>query len=94
MSIGAVVGLDTQQLLRAVCGVAFGRARMSAVYRFLRGVDPVTGDADPDRRLTRLNELDDAANDCVEPRRGVTTCTGQACGFRYGGPDCVQERHR
>src|SRR5262249_57629918 len=34
MSIGAVVGLDTQQLLRAACGVAFGRARMSAVYRF------------------------------------------------------------
>ena len=67
MSIGAVVGLDTQQLLRAACGVAFGRARMSAVYRFLRGVDPVTGDADPDRRLTRLSELDDAANDCIEP---------------------------
>ena len=67
MSIGAVVGLDTQQLLRAACGVAFGRARMSAVYRFLRGVDPVTGDADPDRRVMRLNELDDAANDCIEP---------------------------
>ena len=66
MSTGAVVGLDTQQLLRAVCGVAFGRARMSAVYRFLRGVDPVTGDADPERRLTRLSELDDAANECVE----------------------------
>jgi hypothetical protein len=33
MSVGAVVGLDPQQLLRAVCGVAFGRARMSAVYR-------------------------------------------------------------
>jgi hypothetical protein len=67
MSIGAVVGLDTQQLLRAACGVAFGRARMSAVYRFLRGVDPVTGDADPERRLTRLSDLDDAANDCIEP---------------------------
>lgn len=66
MSIGAVVGLDTQQLLRAVCGVAFGRARMSAVYRFLRGVDPVTGDADPERRLTLLSELDDAANECIE----------------------------
>jgi Protein of unknown function DUF262 len=37
MSIGAVVGLDTQQLLRAVCGVALGRARMLAVYRSLRG---------------------------------------------------------
>jgi hypothetical protein len=33
MSVGAVVGLNTQQLLRAMCGVAFGRARMSAVYR-------------------------------------------------------------
>ena len=65
MSIGAVVGLDTQQLLRAVCGVAFGRARMSAVYRFLRGVDPVTGE--PIRTsLTLLSELDDAANDCIE----------------------------
>ena len=66
MSLGAVVGLDTQQLLRAVCGVAFGRARMSAVYRFLRGVDPVTGEADPDRRVTLLEELDTAANDCIE----------------------------
>jgi Protein of unknown function DUF262 len=66
MSIGAVVGLDTQQLLRAVCGVAFGRARMSAVYRFLRGVDPDTGEAKPERRVTRLNELDNAANDCIE----------------------------
>jgi hypothetical protein len=66
MSVGAVVGLDTQQLLRAVCGVAFGRARMSAVYRFLRGVDPVTGEADPERRVTLLNELDSAANDCIE----------------------------
>jgi hypothetical protein len=54
MSAGAVVGLDTQQLLRAVCGVAFGRARMSAVYRFLRGIDPVSGDADPERRVTPI----------------------------------------
>ena len=60
------MGLDTQQLLRAVCGVAFGRARMSAVYRFLRGVDPVTGEADPERRLTLLRELDDAADECIE----------------------------
>ena len=66
MSIGAVVGLDPQQLLRAACGVAFGRARMSAVYRFLRGVDPDTGEANPERRVTRLNELDNAANDCSE----------------------------
>jgi hypothetical protein len=67
MSVGAVVGLDTQQLLRAVCGVAFGRARMSAVYRFLRGVDPVTGEADPERRVALLDQLDNAANDCIEP---------------------------
>jgi hypothetical protein len=67
MSVGAVVGLDTQQLLRAACGVAFGRARMSAVYRFLRGVDPVTGDADPQRRRKLLQQLDEAANQCIEP---------------------------
>jgi hypothetical protein len=66
MSIGAVVGLDTQQLLRAACGVAFRRARMSAVYRFLRGVDPDTGEANRELRDTRLNELDNAANDCIE----------------------------
>jgi hypothetical protein len=66
MSVAAVVGLDPQQLLRAVCGVAFGRARMSAVYRFLRGVDPVTGEASPERRVALLNELDNAADDCIE----------------------------
>jgi len=54
MSLGTVVGIDTQQLLRAVCGVAFGRARMSAVYRYLRGVK-------------RLGQLDDAATECMEP---------------------------
>jgi len=37
MSQGTVVGIDTQQLLRAVCGVAFGRARMSAVLRHSSG---------------------------------------------------------
>jgi hypothetical protein len=67
MSQGTLVGIDTQQLLRAVCGVAFGRARMSAVYRYLRGVDPTTGEADPAGRLKRLNELDAAAQDCMEP---------------------------
>jgi hypothetical protein len=64
---GTVVGIDTQQLLRAVCAVAFGRARMSSVYRYLRGVDPTTGEADPDRRLKLLAQLDDAANECMEP---------------------------
>ena len=66
MSQGTVVGIDTQQLLRAVCGVAFGRARMSAVYRYLRGVDPTTGEADTAERLKRLDQLDDAAKECME----------------------------
>src|SRR5215213_9047903 len=42
------------------------RARMSAFYRFLRGVDPVTGDADPERRVALLNQLDSAADECIE----------------------------
>ncbi len=67
MSEGTVVSLDTQQLLRAICGVAFGRARMSAVYRYLRGVDPTTGEADAAGRLERLTQLDDAAKECMEP---------------------------
>lgn len=67
MSAGAVVGIDTQQLLRAACAVAFGRARMSAVYRYLRGIDPTTGDADLAGRVARLTQLDDAAKECVEP---------------------------
>ena len=66
MSLGAVVAIDTQQLLRAVCGVAFARARMSAVYRYLRGVDPTTGEADAAGRLKRLTQLDDAAKECIE----------------------------
>jgi hypothetical protein len=53
MSRGTVVAIDTQQLLRAVCGVAFGRARMSAIYRYLRGVDPTTGEADASERVKR-----------------------------------------
>ncbi len=67
MSQGTVVGIDTQQLLRAVCGVAFGRARMSAIYRYLRGVDPATGEADPVARVRRLDQLDEAATQCMEP---------------------------
>ncbi len=66
MSQGTVVGIDTQQLLRAVCGVAFGRARMSAIYRYLRGVDPTTGEADATERMKRLDQLDDAAKQCME----------------------------
>jgi len=67
MSLRTVIGIDTQQLLRAVCGVAFGRARMSAVYRYLRGVDPTTGEADIAGRSKRLGQLDDAAKECMEP---------------------------
>ena len=67
MSEGSLVAVDTQQLLRAICGVAFDRARMSAVYRYLRGVDPSTGEADPDRRLKLLGQLDDAAKECMQP---------------------------
>jgi hypothetical protein len=67
MSSGTVVGIDTQQLLRAVCGVAFGRARMSAVYRYLRGIDPTTGEADTAGRIERLRQLDDAAKECMDP---------------------------
>jgi hypothetical protein len=66
MSQGSVVGVDTQQLLRAVCAVAFGRARMSAVYRYLRGVDPTTGEADTAERVKRLDQLDAAATECME----------------------------
>jgi hypothetical protein len=43
MSSESFIGVDAQQLLRAICGVGFGRARMSAIYRYLRGVDPATG---------------------------------------------------
>ena len=67
MSEGSVVGIDTQQLLRAACGVAFGRARMAAVYRYLRGIDPTTGDADIEGRVARLNQLDEAATECMDP---------------------------
>ena len=66
MSQGTVVGIDTQQLLRAICGVAFGRARMSAIYRYLRGVDPTTGEANATERVKRLDQLDDAAKLCME----------------------------
>jgi hypothetical protein len=66
MSEGAVVAVDTQQLLRAACGVAFGRARMSAVYRFLRGVDATSGESDPGSRTRRLDQLDEAAKRCME----------------------------
>jgi hypothetical protein len=67
MSKDGLIGIDTQQLLRAACGVAFDRARMAAVYRYLRGVDPITGEADPAGRRDRLNRLDEAAKSCMDP---------------------------
>ena len=82
MSRGTVVAIDTQQLLRAVCGVAFGRARMSAIYRYLRGVDPTTGEADASERVKRLDQLDEAAKQCMEttPWRDYLLCV-QHAGF-------------
>ena len=67
MSKDGLVGIDTQQLLRVACGVAFDRARMAAVYRYLRGVDPITGEADPSGRRKRLDRLDEAAKSCMDP---------------------------
>jgi hypothetical protein len=66
ISGGSIVGIDTQQVLRAACAVAFGRARMAAVYRYLRGVDPATGEADTQERMKRLEALDGAAKECTE----------------------------
>jgi len=39
---------------------------MSAIYRYLRGVDPTTGEANAAERVKRLDQLDDAANQCME----------------------------
>jgi hypothetical protein len=67
MSENSIAGIDAQQVLRATCAVAFGRARMSAVYRYVQGIDANTGETDPQARLIRLQELDDAAKKCTEP---------------------------
>ena len=69
MSENGVLPVDTQQVLRMACAVGFGRARMSAVYRYLRGIDPNTGDANPERRIERLDTLDRAAAECVDATR-------------------------
>jgi hypothetical protein len=66
MSREGIIQVDTHQLLRATCAVGFGRARMSAIYKFLRGIDPVTGDASVDARTQRLDHLDTAADACLE----------------------------
>lgn len=47
--------------------VAFGRTRMSAIYRYLRGLDPTTGDANIEHRRARLVALDRAADECLHP---------------------------
>ena len=57
ISVESVVAVDTQQLLRATCAVGFGRAKMRAIYRFLRGVDPSTGETSVAEREQRLAEL-------------------------------------
>jgi hypothetical protein len=67
MSDGSLVALDAQQILRAACGVAFGRARMSAVYRYIRGFDPTQGNEAGGRREQVLQRLDAAARECLEP---------------------------
>lgn len=66
ISAESVIEVDTQQLLRAACAVAFERARMAAIYKFLRGVDPDTGDTNPEARRRRLADLDAAADACID----------------------------
>ncbi len=65
ISEDSVIAVDTQQLLRATCAVGFSRAKMKAIYRFLRGVDPATGDTSVAERDQRLKELDRAADACM-----------------------------
>ena len=66
LTVDPIAALDTRQLLRATCGVAFGRARMRAIYRYLRGMDPVSGDTSIADRQARLNKLDVAADECID----------------------------
>jgi hypothetical protein len=65
LSTNSVVPVDTQQILRAACAVGFGRARMSAVYKFLRGLDPNTRDASQEHREQRLTLLEQATDACL-----------------------------
>ncbi|MCA9677591.1 MAG: DUF262 domain-containing protein [Myxococcales bacterium] len=66
ISAESVIGVDTQQLLRATCAVGFGRAKMRSIYRYLRGVDPSTGDTSEADREQRLQLLDEAAGACLD----------------------------
>lgn len=65
ISKDSVVAVDTQQLLRATCAVGFGRAKMAAIYRYLRGVDPTSGETSVADREARLRLLDHAAEQCM-----------------------------
>lgn len=38
---------------------------MSAIYKYLRGIDPVTGDPNPAGRIERLKVLDQAVDQCL-----------------------------
>ncbi len=67
LSDESVVTLDVHQLLRATCAVGFGRARMSAIYAYLRGVDPMSREPDPASRKKRLADLESAAKYCLNP---------------------------
>ena len=69
MSTNAIVPVDTQQILRTACAVGFQRARMSAIYKYLRGIDPVTGDPNPGGRIERLKVLDQAVDQCLNETR-------------------------
>ncbi|MCC6337770.1 MAG: DUF262 domain-containing protein [Myxococcales bacterium] len=69
MSQDAVIELDTQQLLRATCAVGFSRAKMSSIYRFLRGIDPATGDTNVENRQKRIATLRAASEECLDATR-------------------------
>ena len=69
MSTNAIVPVDTQQILRTACAVGFQRARMSSIYKYLRGIDPVTGDPNPAGRAERLKVLDQAVDQCLNETR-------------------------
>ena len=75
MSQGTVVAIDTQQLLRAVCGVAFGRARMSAIYRYSsrRRSDDGRSRYRSSARSVWINSTTQRSS-AWRPRRGATTC--------------------
>ncbi len=45
------------QLLRASVGLAFGRARLSSVYKLLRGRDLETGEVSDERRVEQFDQL-------------------------------------